>query len=739
MNMEYISESRELFTSLAGTNADAPIPSLIAAPTTSSRNRLRVSSEFSRNWRSSAGSVIVSFIQLKRFLYLAILLLSLTPNVARAQAWSGILSPGRAIDWTQAGAGTIPNRTTICSTVAAYGSAASPQPGTAINNAIASCPSGQVVSLGAGTFYLSSGITFAGKNNVTLRGAGPNQTFIIFSGNTDCGGTGWANICAVASTTNDSSNWVNAANWTAGYAQGTTTITLDGVPNLAVGSILILDQCNSGLSGKAPSGSGLFNQTDAGCLSGTVADNGNLFICSLTGTCALEGATSSGRGATPSGTRGQRQLVKVTSISGSGPYTVRITPGLYAPNWNAGQSPGAYWANGPPITGVGIENLSLDNTGDTTLQGAITFFNAYGCWVKNIRSLNPSNKHFVAYQSNHNTVRDSYFYGTQRAASESYGTDNGYSAGDNLFENNIFQHVASPMLNEGAVGSVHSYNYATDDFYTKLGQVAWQQANDYEHAVGNMYLLWEGDQGIAATADDIHGTADFITHFRNYYNGRDPQGGSVGGKTQQTNAFQLQAFNRYFNLIGNVLGTSGYHTNYQVHPSSTTDPGSASASDLSIYSLGYSGNEGTFQGSIANDTVLFSTLMRWGNYDTVNAAVQWNSSEVPSGPSPYGNPLPGSQTLPPSFVYSSRPAWWSTPWGTPPWPANGPDVTGGNILGTGGHANNIPAQLCYANSPIDSNYPGAAGRGVLLFNANNCYSMASTLPAPPTNMTATVQ
>jgi len=68
-----------------------------------------------------------------------------------------------------------------------------------------------------------------------------------------------------------------------------------------------------------------------------------------------------------------------------------------------------------------------------------------------------------------------------------------------------------------------------------------------------------------------------------------------------------------------------------------------------------------------------------------------------------------------------------------PWPANGPDVTGGDVQGLGGHANNIPAELCYANSPVDPAYPGAADRGVLLFNATRCYPSANG-PAPPANL-----
>src|SRR5581483_6473395 len=74
------------------------------------------------------------------------------------------------------------------------------------------------------------------------------------------------------------------------------------------------------------------------------------------------------------------------------------------------------------------------------------------------------------------------------------------------------------------------------------------------------------------------------------------------------------------------------------------------------------------------DTRVGATVLRWGNYDVFSNAVRWNSSEVPSGISPYANAVPASTTLPASFYLPGRPSWWGTPWGTPAWPAIGPDV-----------------------------------------------------------------
>src|SRR2546425_11930843 len=86
---------------------------------------------------------------------------------------------------------------------------------------------------------------------------------------------------------------------------------------------------------------------------------------------------------------------------------------------------------------------------------------------------------------------------------------------------------------------------------------------------------------------------------------------------------------------------------------------------------------------------------------------------------------------PSSFYLSAKPSWWSTPWGTPPWPAIGPDVTGGNVAGYAGHAYKIPARLCYENSAID---PAYGGNNVRLFNPSSCYGNTPP-PNPPTNLT----
>jgi hypothetical protein len=590
-----------------------------------------------------------------------------------AQLWTGVIDPSRATDWSSTGIfGGLPDRTTLCSTLSPGVTAAQ------INSAIASCPSGQVVFLNAGTYNLSAGIDFANHSNVTLRGAGPDQTILVFSNNVNCQGQG-ADVCVRQDEVNWPGGPSNTANWTSGYAKGTTQIVLDNVANIKPGNtILVLDQLNDS------------------------SDAGTIFVCETGGVCAQEGPAAGERAQ-----RAQQQLVLATAVSGN---TVTISPGIYMPNWRTSQSPGAWWGNSL-VVNVGIENMTLDHTNSPdTPTGGIMFFNAYNCWVKNVKSLNAGRNHVWLYVSSHVAIRNSYFYGTKNALSQSYGIEL-YQGSDNLIENNIFQHITSPMMvNGSASGTVFGHNFATDDFYS--GSANWMMGSNWLHGAGSDMILMEGNEGAGFIADNIHGTHHFVTTFRNQFIGWET------GKTAQTTPIHIYQGSRYMNVIGNVLGKQGYHTQYQdLTPSGVN-------SDASIFTLGWAGNEGS-NGCCPNDPKVATSLMRWGNFDVVNAAAQWNSAEVPSGLSQYANPVPASHTLPASFYLSAKPSWW----GTMPWPDIGPDVSGGSD--STGHVFANPAQACFNSTSKDAN-------GILIFNANNCYP-PGTRPLPPPNVRAVVQ
>jgi hypothetical protein len=408
----------------------------------------------------------------------------------------------------------------------------------------------------------------------------------------------------------------------------------------------------------------------------------------------------------------QNQVVKATAVN-TATGVVTISPGLYASNWaSRGKAPGAWWV-GATVTGDGIENLTLEH-GDSSATFGVEFENAYGCWMSNVRSLQANRAHAEVVNSAHITVTNSYFYGVAHSShTESYGIEEDTSS-DSLVINNIFQHIGTPMMVDASTGAVVAYNYSTDDFYTAC---PWMGSGSYLHDGGNMYVLYEGNEIPSVIADAGHGNHNLVTYFRNFLPGTDTN--LFNGNQQQatkdgTWPVNLVSHQRYFNFIGNVLGTPGYQTVYE--DSCITDPRPCSsqvsgslAVNQSIYALAWGSSQNSCQyqscDSATTGINTSTTLMRWGNYDTVTGTVRWNTSEVPSGISPYGNAAPSTRSLSASWFVSGRPSFWQTKFGTPPWPAIGPDVTQGD--GPGGYAYDIPAKLAYENIPIDSSFNGS--------------------------------
>ena len=693
------------------------------------------------------------------------------------QLWSGILATNRGVDWSSSGiapGATIVNRTTACSTqpslASGTGSAAANT--TAMNAAIVADWGGNcVINLAAGTWYFSgnlcvvpvSGGCASGSQlsseaaNITIRGAGPTQTILSFLS------SGSYPAKYVVLVYNNDSDYEpspdNIANWTAGYSTGTTSITLSalytGSHAPIVGDNLILDQCDTGLKGSNSNGT----------CTGTNSDNGNFFICGAANTCSLEGQVG-GRA-----NREQFQTVKITSVSGTGPYTVGISPAIYVPNFTSGQSPQAWWSTNLPVSGVGFENFSVDVSSLTTgSYAAIGFDTTTNNWVKNVSIKNNTVSgatwsHIEMYASTHITVQDSYFYGSA-GVSDSYGVTCDYNSSDNLIQNNIFQKQATAIMDEQCTGTVAGYNYVVEGYYTT--DTDWLIGGIDHHSGGDNFDLFEGNATPTNVADDVHGTGDFLTFYRNYLYG---QNWSIA-ENEQTSPAEVMTYNRYYNFVANVLGNPSTQSPstglYQVAAASTTDAGNSTNANQSIYVLGYSHAEGTYcngcidgGGSLNNDTLVLSSLMRWGNWDSVTNAVRYctassgspcSGNETGSGASTYPGLSNPSSTFPASFYLpSSTPSWWNFASGTTaPWPAIGPDVTGAagcwlstssgcSTPTTGGHAYLIPAANCYLKV-LGGYTDGTSGALTSTFDANKCYAStsASSPPPAPTNLTAIV-
>jgi hypothetical protein len=370
------------------------------------------------------------------------------------------------------------------------------------------------------------------------------------------------------------------------------------------------------------------------------------------------------------------------------------------PNWNASKSPQAIWSQQRPRRGVGIEDLTVDLTSTNEDSAGILFMGAINSWVKGVRLDDAGRAHVRFYQSSRITIRDSYLYDGQTIHSTSYGFEP-YGVSDCLIENNIIDFRTNPFSISGpGSGCVIAYNYARNQ--------PWDSPTNYQpgtvmfHEAGISHYLMEGNDLGTVWHDDIHGTTQFHTFFRNLIRGD-------AAKSSNTSILQINSYGRYFNIVGNVLGRGTYYTTYE--PSGSTGGG-----NTFIYSLGEPPASG-----VPSDPLVKTTLFRWGNYDTVTHTNRFESSEVPSGLGAFAQPVPSTQALPQSFYLPGRPPWF----GSVLFPPAGPDVTDGDITGYDGRASRIPARVCFESL--------SAGDGSD-FNADTCYGALFRAPHAPSNV-----
>lgn len=631
----------------------------------------------------------------------AIFLFLLLPSAIGAQLTSGIISSARATDWTGAGViGGIPSASwSQCgSTVAAGTSAAT------INTLWAACSANTYLLLGPGTFNLTAVLTCIA--NVALRGSGANSTFLVF---------GAAVTPPFISCAGGSVSAFTA--WTGGYSQGSTSITVTSAAGVSANtSFAILDQCEDGLS-------------DDNCATGTSTDTGNLFNCTViynaTGPVGCSVTGNGSEYAIPF--RYQSELVQVTNVAGN---TLTLQRGIKNPNFASGQTPHAQFFT--PIQNTGVENLSIDGTavGFVSSQFSIKFTKAANVWVSGVRIINSPHHAIGLSYGVHATVKDTYISYSNRC---NFGSCAGVpsrtalyelTAADNLFQNNIIQGYFPAYSAEGpSSGSVLGYNLFINGYLLADNL----PESFVQHSGGVSFTLYEGNIAPILKQDITHGTETMNTIYRNLLTGWDScansQCGASTTKDSETNGILLSSYARYYNVVANVLGTPTYTVTY---------------SGTNINASAFNINLGN--GQVPNDTLVGTTLMRWGNYDIATGAVRWcgnssdtgwsttcaSTSEVPTGASTYPNTVPTlgdtGGAMPASFYLSARPSWF----GSTPWPAIGPEVTSGNLgvcsgtINTSGHYSGMPAMAssqCTGTSLTASAWAGHANA----IPALNCF------------------
>ncbi|HWE84234.1 MAG TPA: hypothetical protein VG267_04775 [Terracidiphilus sp.] len=597
-------------------------------------------------------------------------LLLFLPAFCAGQSWKPLLAPDRAIDWSRSGVGEIPTRPTKCATL---------KPGATveqINAALAACSAGQTVYLGAGTFAISG--TLHVPSNVTLRGAGADQTIL------NAVGAGAAVIAMGSGGVPYRPRVIRV-----GAIAGSTQIELVSADGISAGTYIAVAERNDPAY-----------VTSAG-------SGGNCNWCD--GRWTKDGAMARG------------QIVEVTAVSGN---LVTIAPALYAAYTH--EAVAVPFAMATRYAGVEDLQVRANNTGYAT--NFLLDMCAY-CWLRGVESNYADGDHVTVQWGYRDEVRDSYFSNAYLHVPGAHDSDIeiGLKTSASLIENNIIERTHTSVMPQwGAAGNVIAYNYTMGEFDSEAPNVV-TGGVDY-HGAHPQFNLLEGNVLTAIYADSVWGSSSDTTAFRNWIVGTNRVCTPLTGRApadcanghygfQAARAVQLSYLSTRNNLLGNVIGSArmqalkGYSAPVPQAPTLEYPQKRPYETAVGItFGYGSANDDGTGTGCAGGTPPCHAaktsaTDLLHGNFNNAGGTVSW---------------IPGlTHALPASFYLAKKPDWW----GRLPFPATGPDVTGGS--GPGGHSYGNPAQACYMR--IMGGSDGGAG-SPLEFNARRCYGPTPQTP-----------
>jgi hypothetical protein len=514
---------------------------------------------------------------------------------------TNIIDADRMIDWDPGVPGGIPTRSTVC-----YTDSGGLDSVSTLNTQIAACTTGQVVQLQAGTYTISSQIQIS--KGVSLRGASVDTTILDCTASWHCVQMG------------DFPSAPSGINVTASVAKDATTITVASTTGLSVDDYIAIDQLNDGTE---------------------VVNDDTAF-----------GAGECRSGA---GTRCLGQIVKITAINS---LVLSVTPSIHHA-YTAGALDPEVWEVTGVTTNAGIEDLTITRSNDPDGgYNNVKIVACAGCWVENIISDTPDFWHVDIDRAIWTEVRDSYFgFGTENTSGSAYGVVSNLFATDGLIENNIFEHLRHGMLvQNGATGNVYGYNYSFDCYQGE----DWLATDINSHGSHTAFNLWEGNIGCKVYGDNAHGSSSYNTVYRNHITRASTPSEHSGGVSPALRAVDIEVYNRYWNIVGNILGTTG-QTWEAFDPGATRVAGS---SGRYVYTMGYFSDGDTSR----DDATIATDTYRHGNYDDQSDSQIWDASN-------------SNHTLPDSLYLDAMPTFFSA--GSCVYPSMIPST---------GTPNTIPAQ-----------------------------------------------
>ena len=528
-----------------------------------------------------------------------------------------------------------------------------------INTCIANAAPNTAVFIPAGVYRVNGDINM--KSNVVLRGAGSGTPWLpaASSGTTTLNMNGGKiNFYGGSKDTNWSPGAGLGTNITNGYTKDSTTLTLSSVSGYNVGDYI-----------------SIFQDDDPSIIDTTK--------CSWCGEDNSHYHT-------------KQQYAKILTKDVS-TNVITISPPVYyiTPNPTGAQIRKQTFN----ISKSGIEDLKLNGNGSN--YKLIWFNFALYCWAKNVETYNTGGSsgfsHIEFWFSHGCEVRDSYVHhGSGNDSGANYGIFFLYWNSGHKVENNIIRDTRHSIIFEGGgSGCAILYNYSNDNWESVQGSPTvpdtfLSQDLTTNHGPHPHMNLFEGNISSKIVGDYTMGSSSHNTLFRNYVMGKRD---SPLPFTWAVWAIDIDYYNRYYNIIGNVIGQPSW-TNGTLVANGTATP-----TEPTVYRFGSTGTPGSF-----GDGLSYSTALISGNYDYLTKGVaNWSGTD---------------HSLSSSLYYNSKPAFF----GGMPWPPIGPDVTPVN--------GDIPAKLRYEGLVVPP-----SSTGIIPADRMIDWSQAGVPGGIPTNRT----
>jgi hypothetical protein len=410
--------------------------------------QLRVTRVSRAKWIVAATALVIG-------LYVPALIAELIPS-SRLAPWI----PGVTVGVP----GGIPtNRTQIIDvTQAPYGAdktgATNAQP--AVQAAVNAATDGQVVYLPAGRYRFDTTVSTGYKDNITIRGAGPEKTVIDYRGVT-------GSAILVGGTINWQWNWPDNMSITGSPKKGATVLTVGDTSS--------------------------FKGTEGRILHITLENDSSIPVASVSGF--------------------PRMRTMKTRIVAVGANTLTVSPGIYF-DLPSSLAP-KFAIAGHQADYTGIEDLKIDAANSSTPHGLAGIQEGVGCWLKNVEVANVPNYQFGLGDALLCEMRHCKGSGRKGNGTNGSGLLMGASSGCLVEDNIIVDIFPSLEINAGCTGNVFAYNFvAGSESFGVIGC-----SINSNHGSHNSYNLYEGNVAPRFQCDGYFGGASEETLFRNWIHG----------------------------------------------------------------------------------------------------------------------------------------------------------------------------------------------------------------------------